>query len=43
VRAAAGRVGHIPHVFDLHDLRRLKASDKLDDMALEQNLRTTSR
>jgi arylsulfatase A-like enzyme len=35
VRAAADRVGHIPNVFDLGDLRRLHASDKLGDMALE--------
>jgi predicted AlkP superfamily pyrophosphatase or phosphodiesterase len=35
VRAAAARVGHIPNVFDRRDLRRLRASDKLGDMALE--------
>ena len=35
VRAAAARVGHIPNVFDQRDLRRLRASDKLGDMALE--------
>lgn len=35
VRAAAARVGHIPNVFDQLDLRRLRASDKLGDMALE--------
>ncbi|MEJ7797461.1 MAG: alkaline phosphatase family protein [Solirubrobacteraceae bacterium] len=35
VRRAAKRVGHIPRVFDKRDLRRLRASDKLGDMALE--------
>lgn len=35
VRAAAARVGHIPNVFDQLDLRRLRTSDKLGDMALE--------
>jgi len=35
VRAAAARVGHIPNVFDPLDLRRLRASEKLGDMALE--------
>ena len=35
VRAAAARVGHIPNVFDQRDLRRLRASDKLGDIALE--------
>lgn len=35
VRRAAERVGHIPNVFDERDLRRLRASDKLGDMALE--------
>ena len=35
VRQAAARVGHIPNVFDQHDLRQLRASDKLGDMVLE--------
>ena len=35
VRRAAERVGHIPNVFDERDLRRLRASDQLGDMALE--------
>jgi arylsulfatase A-like enzyme len=35
VRAAADRVGHIPNVFDQDDLRRLRASEKLGDLALE--------
>lgn len=35
LRRAADRVGNIPNVFDQRDLRRLRASDKLGDMALE--------
>jgi arylsulfatase A-like enzyme len=35
VRAAAQRVGHIPNVFEQSDLRRLRASERLGDMALE--------